>query len=57
MLKEKTNRFMMGYSVSQGVDFVKFVENIGVVVLDLSIGAVFIGENIQKSSSRYSILK
>ena len=56
LLKEEANRLVVGDAVAQGVDFVKLVEDVRVVVLHLRRGAVFVGEDAEKRAASESVL-
>ena len=56
LLQEEADGLVVGDTVSEGVDFVKLVEDIRVVVLHLRRGAGFVGEDAEQGAACHAVL-
>ena len=56
LLQEETDRLVVGDAIAEGVNLVKFVEDVRVVVLHLRCGAGFVGEDAEQGAARNAVL-
>ena len=56
LLQEEADWLVMGDTVTKGVNLVKFVENVRVVVLHLRRGTGFVGKDAEQGAARNAIL-
>lgn len=56
LLQEEADGFVVGDAVAKGIDLVKLVEDIRVVVLHLRRGAGFVGEDAEQGAACHAVL-
>ena len=56
LLQEEADGFVVGDAVAEGIDLVKLVEDIRVVVLHLRRGAGFVGEDAEQGAACHAVL-
>ena len=56
LLQEKADGLVVGDAIAEGVNLVKFVENVRVVVLHLRRGTGFVGKDAEQGAARNAVL-
>ena len=56
LLQDEADRLVVGDTIAEGVNLVKFVENVRVVVLHLRRGTGFVGKDAEQGAARNSVL-